>query len=59
MDRESPEKLKDMKSTLELFFNHGKYQYLGGNIAMELNKVFVEAGMSSVVVRDSALMRSM
>ncbi|CZR65017.1 related to pisatin demethylase (cytochrome P450) [Phialocephala subalpina] len=40
---ESPGRLKEMESTLELVFSYGKYQCLGKNIAMmELNKVFVE-----------------
>jgi cytochrome P450 len=39
----SPEKLKEMDSTLELVFGWGKYQCLGKNLAMmELNKIFVE-----------------
>ncbi|KAK3936975.1 pisatin demethylase [Diplogelasinospora grovesii] len=39
----TPEKLKEMESTLELVFSYGRWQCLGKNIAlMELNKVFVE-----------------
>jgi cytochrome P450 len=39
----SPEKLKEMGSTLELVFSYRKYQCLGKNLAMmELNKISVE-----------------
>ncbi len=42
----SPEKFKDMESTLELVFGYGKYQCLGKGIAMmELNKIFVEVSL--------------
>lgn len=51
---ESPERLKEMESTLELIFSHGKYQCLGRNIAMmELNKIFVE--VSEKILLDSNL----
>jgi hypothetical protein len=41
----SPDKLKEMESTLELILSYGKYQCLGKNLAiMELNKIFVEVG---------------
>ncbi|EOO00516.1 putative cytochrome p450 protein [Phaeoacremonium minimum UCRPA7] len=39
----SPEKLKQMESTLELIFSYGRWQCLGRNVALiELNKIFVE-----------------
>jgi cytochrome P450 len=39
----SPEKLREMESTLELVFGYGRFQCLGRNLAMiELNKIFVE-----------------
>jgi cytochrome P450 len=42
----SPEKLKEMESTLEIVFSYGKYQCLGKNLAMmELNKIFVEVSV--------------
>ena len=38
-----PERLREMESTWELVFGHGRWQCLGKNVAlMELNKVFVE-----------------
>ncbi|KAH8895795.1 cytochrome P450 [Thozetella sp. PMI_491] len=40
---EAGDRLKEMASTVELAFGHGKFQCLGKTIAaMELNKVFVE-----------------
>jgi cytochrome P450 len=46
----SPEKLKEMESTLELVFSYGKYQCLGKNLAMmELNKIFVEVRNKRVI----------
>lgn len=42
----SPEKLKDMESTLELVFGYGRYQCLGKSLAlMQLNKIFVEVSL--------------
>ncbi|KAF7538220.1 hypothetical protein G7Z17_g12677 [Cylindrodendrum hubeiense] len=39
----SPDKLKDMESTLDLIFSYGKWQCLGRPVAlMELNKIYVE-----------------
>lgn len=44
----SPEKLKDMESTLELIFSYGRWQCLGRNVALiELNKIFVEVSLPS------------
>lgn len=45
----SPEKLREMESTLELIFGYGRWQCLGRNVAlMELNKVFVEVNLLSM-----------
>jgi cytochrome P450 len=44
----SPEKFKEMDSTLDLVFGYGRYQCLGKNLAfMELNKIFVEVSLES------------
>lgn len=43
------EKLREMESTLNLVFSNGRWQCLGGEIAMmELNKIFVEVGAGFV-----------
>ena len=48
----SPEKIKEMESTLELIFSYGKYQCLGKSLAMmELNKIFVEVGAEVIAWR--------
>jgi cytochrome P450 len=50
----TPDKLKEMESTLQLIFSYGKYQCLGQTLAMmELNKMFVE-----VCDRDLCVWRS-
>lgn len=48
----SPEKLKELESTLELVFSYGKWQCLGRSVALiELNKVFVEVSDMAVVIQ--------
>lgn len=47
----SPEKVREMESTLELVFGYGRWQCLGRNVAlMELNKVFVEVSVLLAVL---------
>lgn len=46
-------KLTEMESVVDLVFGFGKYQCLGRNIAfLELNKVFVEVSLNTVVFAD-------
>ena len=52
----SPDKLKEMESTLELVFGYGRYQCLGKNLAiMELNKIFVEVSLTENPSCDASL----
>ncbi|KAF4976804.1 hypothetical protein FZEAL_6585 [Fusarium zealandicum] len=45
-----PDKIREMESALELIFSYGRWQCLGRPVAlMELNKIFVEVGLSSEI----------